>query len=376
MFSSTARNKRNGFGLDGISINDFKANEKPYISLLSKELRNGSYLLQQLNPHFIPKASGKDRVICVPTVRDRLLQRAVLSLLHSKGYGFENSISYGFVRDKSVQKAATQAVALRNDKQWVYKADISAFFDTVDRNLLLEKVRRKIRVTSLHNLIETFIRSEIHCRDQSIEKKIKRMGIQVGLGLRQGMPVSPYLANLYLHNFDMKIEKLNIPMVRYADDLVAFGTSKQECEEIHEICLEQLGKEGLAIHPLGTSSKTVIVGPTETVEFLGLGLEKSKDGYSLVVTKKQLEAITNKILDTSSIDHCLRNGITLTRLIRRLDDQTSGYYGAYDVCSNLEQLDHTLKAAKSKSLQRLFLEEFGIKYKNLTNKQKRFLQIE
>ncbi|MFT6435120.1 MAG: group II intron reverse transcriptase/maturase [Candidatus Azotimanducaceae bacterium] len=376
MYKDSKRSKRDGYGLDGISINQFKADETASIKHLSRNIRNNTYKPQNLSPYFIPKPDGKDRVICVPAVVDRLVQRAVLNFLHSNGYGFENSISYGFVQNQSVPKAAKRAIELRSALPWVYKADITAFFDTVDRNKLLNKVRRKIRVSSLHSLLELFVRSEIHHRNISSKKRVKKMGIRSGVGLRQGMPVSPYLANIYLNKFDKEIEKLNIPMVRYADDIIAFASSEEECIRIHTICSELLAREGLQIHPIDEGKKTVIASPEEDVEFLGLGLKFKDNDYTLVVTEEQLNSIQNKVLEMSSMEYCLKNGISLSGLMRKLDDRINGYYGAYGICSNKEQLAHALNSVKSKSITRLLTDEFNIDYRGLTNKQKRFLQIE
>ena len=190
------------------------------------------------------------------------------------------------------------------------------------------------------------------------------------------MPISPYLANVMLSDFDKKIGEYGISMVRYADDLIAFGESEQECEGIHELCVSLLAKEGLSIHPLGKDSKTVICAPHKIVEFLGLGLTGPNKGCQIIVTNNQLAAIKKKILDYSDLDFCLRNGVTLSKLLGFIERSVAGYASAYDLCRNSEQLAHTLSSAKSKALTQLFTQRLGIEYKRLTKKQRIFLEIE
>lgn len=375
LYQASKKRKRDGSGIDGVSLNYFKDHEMEFIRQVSSVLKTKSYSPQPLLPHFIPKPNGKDRVICVPTVQDRLIQRAMIKFLNDRGYGFRNSISYGFVKGRSVGRAAELAIEKRAVNQWVYKADITQFFDTVDRDILLEKISKKIRLRSLHPLIEKIVRTEILYRHQGVEKRINKLGIKKGVGLRQGMPASPYLANVMLSDFDRMIEKHKLPLIRYADDIIAFGASEGECRRIHDICSDLLNDEELFIHPVGDNQKTVIANPTETVEFLGLGLAKVDDGYQLIVTDKQLQSLKQKILQVADMDYCRKNKITISGLTRMLSDKIAGFLSAYDLCSNGEQLDHCLKAAKSLALKNLFVNEFGISYEELTKKQKYFLEI-
>lgn len=375
LYGRSKKRKRDSFGVDGISINSFKSNPKALIDSISSDLKANTYSPDLLIPHFIPKANGKDRVICVPTIPDRLVQRALLRLLHEKGYAFSNSINFGFVKGRSVSDAAERAVLMRTQQPWVYKADIAQFFDTIDRDLLLEKVRKKIRLSSLHHLIEQIIRNEIYCKHAGITKRITKMGIKKGTGLRQGMPASPYLANVMLSDFDKEIEKRKLPLIRYADDIIAFGKNREECERIHEICTSLLNDEKLFVHPVGSNKKTTIASPTETVEFLGLGLAQSNGGYELIVTENQLGSLRQKIMQVSDLDYCLKSGISISKLTKQIGYMIDGYISAYEICSNHEQLEHSVLSAKSLALKQLFIKGFKIDYERLNNKQKRFLEI-
>lgn len=341
MIERTPSRKRNRPGRDGVSIKSFNDTLSKRISCISRSLRKKEYKASLLQPHFIPKPNNGERVICVPTVSDRLIQRSVLSYLNAKGYTLDNEISYGFIKGKrsAVQCAGERAKSLRSKYQWAYKADISAFFDRIDRDELKSIVSRKVRAKSLHSLINLFIDTEISTSTKKERFKIKSKGIIKGVGLRQGMPISPYLANLYLSDFDQAIINRNIPMVRYADDLIAFGNNEPECYAIHELCVDLLSDFGLTIHEIENGDKTEIAPPGETIEFLGLGLELDKENeYKLVVTKGQINSIKQSMLELAKIDYCHKNNITISTLLRKLDNKIGGYDAAYKVCANHKQL--------------------------------------
>lgn len=375
MYISTSRTARQSKGHDGISLIHFENNKKFYLKELARELRTGRYQPQPLTPHFIPKADGKDRVICVPAVCDRLAQRALGDFLHQKNYQFHNRISYGFVKGKSVQKAANAAIEYRNQHPWVYKADISAFFDRIDRAILIEKIQSNIRLRSLHPLLIKIVNTEIAVRDSYTEKRIKNLGIKQGEGLRQGMPISPYLANLMLKNFDASLQNQRVKAIRYADDLIVLCDNRQECEATHRLSVSLLDKENLSIHPLEDQTKTTIASPEEMVEFLGLGLSPSEDKYHLIVTDNQLASIKGKLLAMSDINTCLTQNIKMTNFLNRLEGKISGFRGAYTLCKNKEQLEKILDSGKNKVLKRMF-NQLGINYKELTKKHRLFLGLD
>ncbi|WP_415911907.1 reverse transcriptase domain-containing protein [Neptuniibacter sp. QD37_11] len=375
MYSSTPLAKRQSSGIDNISLDDFELCKKHYIKKLAFELKSGTYEAQLLSPHFIPKTNGKDRVICVPTVRDRLLQKALGKIIHQRGYDQTNRISYGFVKNRSVKKALNKAIEYRKNYPWAYKADISAFFDSIDRDLLAEKIKCKIRLRSLHPILLKIVKTEIHTNSNSEARRIKTMGIKKGTGLRQGMPISPYLANLMLRDFDTALINKNVKAVRYADDLITFSNSHSLAKETHILCYDLLAKEGLSIHPLEKGTKTVIAAPEEPIEFLGLALTPTKGEYQLKITDQQLTAIQSKIIQLGDINTCLKHGITLSKLVQKIEGKITGFKGAYDLCQNIQQLEHSLESSKNKALKKV-LADLGINYSELTTKQQRFLEID
>jgi len=132
IYQNSSSASRNTLGSDEISINDFEHHYKNHLAHLSRDLRSDKFQFQSLRPYLIPKPSGKFRLICVPTVRDRIVQRALVNYLSEKYRPqLANKISYGFIKGRSVKQAAKTGCALRASRPWVFKTDITAFFLTI-----------------------------------------------------------------------------------------------------------------------------------------------------------------------------------------------------------------------------------------------------
>ncbi|KVD38210.1 hypothetical protein WI84_12970 [Burkholderia ubonensis] len=111
---------------------------------------------------------------------------------------FANKISYGFVKDRGVKKAVHDACEIRAKYGWVYKTDITSFFDSIDRLHLERALKAVIRERSLHPLLVQAIGCEIFATKGSVAKRINRLGIKAGRGVRQGMQLSPFFSNIML----------------------------------------------------------------------------------------------------------------------------------------------------------------------------------
>lgn len=325
-----------------------------------------------LKAHLEEKDNNRYRVICVPTVRDRVVQRAILDFLATKKlYRFESNSSYGFLTEKTVPKAIGRAASLRNGNGWAYKTDISAFFDSIDRMTLEAVIRKKIRVPSIQDLLLRATRCEIKPRNLRQRKKIRKAGVIDGVGLRQGMPISPYLSNLFLFEFDKHMEASGFQMVRYADDLIFFANSEKQCHAIHSRAEELLATIGLSISPIG-QGKTKVVAPSEPVEFLGVELGIIGSVYQPLVPEKRRTDMRAELYTLADLNELDRNKITISKLMQRLDGKVSGWNASYKFCANAAQLGDMLEDSKKEVIRRLFVNELGIE---LTAKNRRFLGI-
>ena len=373
---STARSRRSS-GVDDETLIDFDASPLARCRLLSQQLRNKSgYQFSALQAHLVPKKDGRDRVICVPTVRDRVVQRAIVDFL-SKGdrCGLANAVSFGFIPGRSVEKAVERARALRREFPWAYKTDISSFFDSIPRSVLHERIRRYVHGRSLHRLLIAASESEIQATSGSREKRIKQAGIMKGRGIRQGMPLSPFFANLILKEFDRSIQAAAIPMVRYADDLICFSKTQFDVPAIHSTVEAALKKEGLEIPQPGPSSKTQLFAPNDAAEFLGLHLRQQNGDYLLEVSKEQTLKIRQRIIEFADFSTLQRAKIDLGGFFRRIDGMIAGYSGAYAFAHNAAHFERALDGAREDAVERLFSVGLGIPIGSISTEGKKFLGI-
>ncbi|WP_159450424.1 reverse transcriptase domain-containing protein [Bradyrhizobium mercantei] len=254
-------------GVDNETAKNFAANLDSNLGEINKRLREGSFGFSKLRPVFIQKpGSVKERVICVPTVRDRIVQRAIVSYLTTSGkLPIYNASSFGFIQGQGTAKAIQRAVELRSMFEWCIKADIESFFDQVPRAFLKQRVSIALQDHSLVPLIHNAIDCDIKGTKQ-IVARASAQGIKPGLGIRQGMPLSPILANLTLAKFDRSVEAKRIPMVRYADDILLFFSTEEEARKGQAFVEGQLGQIDLRL----SATKTKLLGPNSNVFFLGL----------------------------------------------------------------------------------------------------------
>ncbi|AVR11537.1 reverse transcriptase domain-containing protein [Burkholderia thailandensis] len=376
LFKKSSPRSRNTTGVDDISINDFRADEKARLNRLARDLHRRAFQFSDLRPHLIPKTSGKDRLICVPTVQDRIVQRALLNFLSDRyADRLANKISYGFVKDRGVKKAVHDACEIRAKYGWVYKADIASFFDSIERLHLERALKAVIRERSLHPLLVQAIGCEISATKGSVAKRINRLGIKAGRGVRQGMPLSPFFSNIMLAGFDRVIEQKSLRAVRYADDLIFFASSRGECEDAAEFCARHLAPIGLTVPPVELGSKSAIYEPDEAAEFLGVSLVRHTAGYRLELTQEQIDVIRDDLLKLGSVQELVTRGIALPKLGHVLMLRRNGYLAAYDMCHNVENLSRELGKLEQRVLRRIYSEGLGINIDKLSPAARNFLSL-
>ncbi len=376
LFNATRHFPSTPTGAAGKSLHDFARDPKGELRALTSKLKSGAFAFSPLKPHLIPKPNGKNRLICVPTVGDRVIQRTLLEFLSKKYHShLANNISYGFVKGRTVQGAAAKACTLRASHPWVLKTDIRAFFDQIDRSLLDREMRRLVRENSLHDILHGAITCEIGTANKSQQREIQRLGIKKGLGVRQGMPLSPFMSNVLLVPLDRQIQKRAFAAVRYADDLIFFSDSEQGCKQILDECANALKELKLDVPSLGLDSKTRIYEPREPAEFLGLGLCKMETGYSLRLLDAQREAIRNRILALGSVKELLAQRINLASLGSAVANRISGYVAAYDCCDNITELEHELESLRKKLLRRIYQNDLQIPIAKLSAEARTFLAL-
>ena len=270
-------------GVDRVSIEDFQQNLDSNLREIHRLLYEDRYTPQPVRRAWLPKPNGDKRPLGIPTIRDRVVQQALLNRLSSIFEPKFLDCSFGFRPNRSTHQAI-QGVEdyLRSGYEWIVEVDIEKFFDSLDRNLLLELVEEEIADGRVLRLIRSFLEAGV-----MEEMKVK----QVLSGTPQGGVISPLLANIYLHPFDEAMTQEGFRIIRYADDVVVLCRTKNEAEsalnKIREV-LETRLKLKLS------AQKTRIVHKTQGFEFLGYYFGRGYSDYK-IPRRRAIEAFKDKV---------------------------------------------------------------------------------
>lgn len=376
------RLSRSCFGADRVTGAAFGSN-------LERELREIRHRLgSNFTSHGLlaiakPKASGGDRIICVPTVADRLIQFSLLGQLRPRlaAMGIDNPVSFGIAPGvaRSVIGARKFACRARDERPWVYKTDIHKFFDNIDRTVLKAAVDRRVRRSSLLPLLHAFIDAEVADGfDRDWPQRVTRAGIKHGHGVRQGMPLSPFLAGAYLVELDRQVARAGVIAGRYVDDMVAFFASEAECKAFHKVMVSALSDLGLVIGEIGKpGSKTKVYAPEEAAEFLGMEITAPSAGRcKLLASEKVLGGIRTRFEESCSPALLLERKVHLTSMARYFSSLVSGYSNAYHEADNHAELKALLEQQARAAQEAVLRELFGDRLLQLSVTELQFVGVD
>jgi group II intron reverse transcriptase/maturase len=254
------RSNKGAGGVDRQSIASFEAEKDQHLREVHRLLKEKRYKPLSLRRVYIPKGNGEKRPLGIPTVRDRVVQQALLNILEPIFEPTFHEHSYGFRPNRSTHTALEHVVtSMREGKEWVLEIDIRKYFDTVNHEQLLEAVNEEVSDGSVLRLIRMFLESGV--MEEGVGWKATEEGTP------QGGVISPLLANIYLNRFDWEMAKRGHDTVRYADDAVVLCGNREEAERALADVRKMLeGKLGLRLHP----EKTRIVYHKEgSFDFVG-----------------------------------------------------------------------------------------------------------
>lgn len=272
-------------GIDGQSINAFAKNLPNNLANLVRELKEKSYQPRSVKRVEISKPDGGVRMLGIPSVRDRVVQQALLFLLTPIFDPHFHPSSYGYRPGKSAHQAIKKASMFmrKYELDWVVDMDLSKCFDTLKHDFILQEVRKRVADGSILNLIHLFLKSGVMVGNEFVESKE---------GSPQGGVISPMLANIYLDYFDQWTMNQGYRIVRYADDILVFARSMKGAQRRLKAVTVILEEEmGLTIN----QKKTGITSLERGVSYLGVVMWPS---YTSIQEKK-LRAIKVKIKATT-----------------------------------------------------------------------------
>jgi len=314
-FKRVEKNKGSA-GVDHVSVKQFANRLDEEIDRLHQSLKDETYNPQHILRIYIDKpGSSEKRPLGIPSIRDRVVQTALRSVLEPI---FEIEFaeqSYGF-RPKRGCKDALRRVEelLKNECHWIVDLDFKSYFDTIPHERLIELVGQKVSDSRVIKLLNQFMRQRV----------LDGMSSWVPEGgTPQGAVVSPLLSNVYLNPLDHLMVDLGFQCVRYADDAVILCKTEVQARIALAALVDWSTQAGLTLHP--TKTKLVNFLEPGGFDFLGYHFEVSKRCSPKInkwPSKKSLKKLRSKLLPITKRS----NGLSMESIIERMNPILKGWF--------------------------------------------------
>lgn len=331
-------------GIDRVTKQAYKANLDENIEALYQRIRKGGWRPRPSREVQIPKPQGGTRSLAIGCLEDKIVQTLTARILEALYEPHFVDASYGFRRGRSAHQALRhlhRAIRIRKSSCVVIEADIEKFFDSMGHQWLMDRISEKVRDPHFLRLIRRLLRNSVLGADGNVRVN--------EVGAPQGSPVSPILANIYLHhlldtwfsrNFGQDGE-----MVRYADDVVFVMRDQESADHFLKALRERFAEGGLRIHP----DKTKMTPfdhqkPQGNVNILGWTLYWGRGWYRKgdrpLKIKTSTKSLSRSINAFTAWIKAYRNRLPTKQLWKMAALKLQGHFNYFGVSFNGSRLYH------------------------------------
>jgi group II intron reverse transcriptase/maturase len=315
-------------GLDRVSIRHFEADLEIHLREIQRKLMERRYTPKPVLRVYIPKTSNpkERRPLGIPVVSDRIVQQAILQIVDPIFDPEMSERSFGFRKGRKAHHAIAAAIAdAKEGYRHVVDADVASFFDAIDYDVVMSRVRERIADGRVLDLIEAFLKAGV------MEAGIVTVP---PAGTPQGGVISPWLANLVLDDLDKAIEAKGWRHVRYADDFIVLCRSREDSEQALAYVKEVLAELKLSLH----ETKTRLTDFQEGFEFLGFRFRR----YRLGIRDKAIERFKARARSLTR-RHQGRNVDAVLADLNPVIRGWAGYFGVGEVKHMMACLDQWIR---------------------------------
>jgi len=320
------KSNKGAAGIDTVSIEAFPELFRDQWGNIRDSLLNGTYKPLPVKRVEIPKATGGTRPLGIPTVLDRLIQQAIAQVMVPIFDPEFSEFSYGFRPGRSAQDAVRKVRGyIKDGYRYAVDMDLEKFFDTVNHDVLMHRVARKVRDKRILRLIGKYLRAGVMVKDRLQQTR---------KGVPQGGPLSPLLANIVLDDLDKELEHRNHRFVRYADDFVILVKSQRAGQRVMA-SIKRFIERKLKLRVNEAKSR---VAKTDQTDFLGFTFKGTKIRWSDAAFKEFKQRI-KRLTGRSWF-------VSMAYRFEKLAQYLRGwmnYFGISEYYRPLPELDHWLR---------------------------------
>jgi len=314
------RRNKGAPGIDGMSVDELPDFLRQHWPKIRQQLIDGRYRPKPVKRVEIPKPDGRKRKLGIPTVLDRMIQQAIAQVLQEEWDTDFHDNSYGFRPNRNAHQAIRYAQeTIQQGYRWVVDCDLEAFFDNVNHDKLMTRLKDRHRDPMLLRLINRYLKAGVQI-DGTTKASIE--------GVPQGGPLSPVLSNIVLNQLDWELTTREHRFVRYADDFVVFVKSQPAGKRVMQ-SLQRYIDDSLRLKV--NTQKSAVDRPWKRT-FLGFTF--SKRGLKIKVSDKALMKLkaTVRMLSRRTRGH------TLLQVIAEIRKSLLGWKAYFDIAEVLSPL--------------------------------------